>query len=145
MFKWLKRCFSVNKSKNPDSLFGTSDIAWIDEFNIQMGLKHTTLFSIQNMDDAFLEAPRRLKVFYTMIETDQASSGHNLSLEKRQQRIRNSMKDCTDREREMLLDYWEFFGELLSRIHSHPNLLPRSPIFLKTIFPQCQEYTRTRF
>ncbi len=72
---------SRNKARKESVM--SDDMVWADEFTLQMGLEFDDLFGIFAMPQSFADAPRLLKIFYAMINTDRSAVSVGCSGEER--------------------------------------------------------------
>ena len=99
----------------------SDDMVWADEFTLQMGLEFDDLFGVFAMPQSFADAPRLLKIFYAMINTDRSTVSVGCSGEERFSRLHNVMSGCSQREQEVLMKFWNFFGDVCVRIRNNPD------------------------
>ena len=99
----------------------SDDMVWADEFTLQMGLEFDDLFGIFAMPQSFADAPRLLKIFYGMINTDRSAASVGCSREERFSRLHNVISGCSQREQEALMKFWNFFGDVCVRIRNNPD------------------------
>ena len=110
---------SRNKARKESVM--SDDMVWADEFTLQMGLEFDDLFGIFAMPQSFADAPRLLKIFYGMINTDRSAASVGCSREERFSRLHNVMSGCSQREQEVLMKFWNFFGDVCVRIRNNPD------------------------
>lgn len=116
-----KKDISVLKETDDSALNKSDDMVWADEFTLQMGLEFDDLFGILVMPQSFSDAPRMLKVLYGMIDADRSAAGAGCSSEERFNRLHDVMMNCSQREQEALMKFWNFFGEVCARIRNNPS------------------------
>ena len=97
-----------------------SDISWVQYFNVKLGLD---LGGIMGVMEAFSDPATLMEHFSMLVENDMASSRRGISASERQSGLRRSLSHVGKNEQDLLLKYWDFFGDACARIHTNTDFV----------------------
>lgn len=77
----------------------------------------------------FSDSASLMKHFCLLLEADMAASRRSSSTRERQNSIKRILSQFDKKEQDILLTYWDFFGDACGRIHTNPEFVEwiRSP------------------
>ena len=91
----------------------TDDIAWVQYFNVKLGMD---LGGIVGVFNAFSDAGSLMRCFVEILECDMAASRAQVGTEERQRRLRLKVAQTNSNEQELLMQYWDFFGDACTKV-----------------------------
>lgn len=91
----------------------TDDIAWVQYFNVKLGMDLGGILGVAN---TFSDAEGLMRSFIEILECDMAASRAKVGTEERQQRLKLKVAQVKSNEQEILMQYWDFFGDACSRV-----------------------------
>ncbi len=114
--------FLFNKNGRIASQFAkkSSDEAWVFEFELALGEELGGIFGVMQ---AFSNSEELLEHFGKILQIDMAAAKQGESQQRRSDMVVGYLDKLKDNDRDLLLKYWDFFGDSCARIHANDDFV----------------------